>query len=246
MNTHQLRALRWGVSHQPWLNISDGGDNPHGGGGGSDDPKPVDPAAHQRLADAHERLKRDAQADRETIKDLTARLEAIEAEKAKAEEEAAAKSGDVEQVKAQLEAKHTRELAKEKERADRAEARLEKVLINERLSAALDEVRVKPELKEAAAALLRSGVELREEGEDLVPYKGGLPLGESIKLWAADDKGKAFVLDGNSGGGASGGAQQHAGKNPWKQGQLNMTEQDQIQAKDPALASRLKAEAGVA
>jgi hypothetical protein len=51
---------------------------------------------------------------------------------------------------------------------------------------------------------------------------------------------------GGSGGGSEHGGAGTAGKNPWKKDQLNLTEQDRIQAKDPALASRLKAEAGVA
>lgn len=59
------------------------------------------------------------------------------------------------------------------------------------------------------------------------------------------------ILKGQMGGG--GGAQQpgaggNATKNPWKKGSADwsLTEQDRIAAKDPALASRLKAEAGVA
>lgn len=60
---------------------------------------------------------------------------------------------------------------------------------------------------------------------------------------------KEFILKGTgaSGTGAQPGTGGVGGKNPWKKGaDHSLTEQDRIQAKDPALASRLKAEAGVA
>jgi len=111
----------------------------------------------------------------------------------------------------------------------------------------LDEARVKPELKRAAAALLREGVELKDDDGEPVAYKGGLPLAEAIKLWAEGDDGKPFVLAGNSGGGAPGGKGAHSGPNPWKQGpSFSLTEQDRIARDKPDLAKRLMAEAEAA
>lgn len=213
-----------------------------------DEPKPIDPAAHAALASAHERLKKDAKADRDALKDMQARLDAIEAEKEQAEADKAKASGDVEAVRSQLETKHGRELKAATDRAEKAERQVEKLVIDNGLSAALDEARVKPELKRAAAALLREGVELKDDDGEPVAYKGGLPLAEAIKLWAEGDEGKPFVLAGNSGGGAPGGGKgAHSGPNPWKAGPtFNLTDQDRIEREKPELAARLKAEAGAA
>ncbi|WP_392353027.1 hypothetical protein V8F63_09745 [Brevundimonas sp. LF-1] len=123
------------------------------------EPKPIDPAAHAALASAHERLKKDAKADRDALREMKERLDAIEAEKEQAEADKAKASGDVEAVRTQLETKHGRELKAATDRAEKAERQVEKLVIDNGLSAALDEARVKPELKRAAAALLREGVE---------------------------------------------------------------------------------------
>lgn len=219
-----------------------------GEGQGDDEPQLIDPAAHAALASAHERLKKDAKADRDALKELNDRLAAIEAEKEQAEADKAKASGDVEAVRIQLETKHGRELKAATDRAEKAERQVEKLVIDNGLSAALDEARVKPELKRAAAALLREGVELKDDDGEPVAYKGGLPLAEAIKLWAEGDEGKPFVLAGNSGGGAPGGGKgAHSGPNPWKQGpSFSLTEQDRIARDKPDLAKRLMAEAEAA
>lgn len=211
------------------------------------EPETVDKAAHDRLVAAHERLKKDAKDDRDALKALKEQMDTLQAERDAAAEEAAHKSGDVETIKAQLEEKHAKELKKANERADKAEGQVRKLVIEAGINEALDEARVKPELRKAAAALLREGVEIKEEDGNPVAIKAGLPIAEAIKVWAESDEGKHFILDGNSGGGAGGGRGGTAPNNPWKSGPtFSLTEQDRIQAKDPALASRLKAEAGVA
>ena len=224
-----------------------------GGGGGEGDnnnpgdpPTTIDPTEYARLVAAHERLKKDSKADRDARKDLETRLAAIEKEKDDAEQEAANKSGDVEKVRRQLEDKHAVALQAEKDRADRAEAKVRKLVINTNLSKELDAVRIKPDLKKAATAmLLEEGIDL-EEGDDDEPVavKGGLPLAEAIKLWAESPEGKAFILEGNAGGGANGGGKS-AGRNPWKRETWSLTEQDALEFKNPGQAARLKAEAGV-
>lgn len=234
------------------FSIPRGPEDDNGGGGGNDDddddgtPPVIDPTAHAALVANHERLKKDSKKDRDDLKALKARLDQIEKEKDDAEHEAAGKSGDVEKVKTQLETRHAAEVKTLTERAEKAEAQVRNLVIRNTLAAALDEVRVKPELKKAATALLKGeGIEL-EEGDDgeLEALKDGLPLAQAIKLWSESDEGKAFVLDGNLGGGAHGGGKS-SGKNPWKAGQINRTEQDALEAKNPGLAARLKAEAGV-
>jgi len=226
----------------------DDGQGGGGDGGEGDDPKPIDPAAHEALAKAHERLKKDAKADRDALKELNDRLAAIEAEKEQAEADKAKASGDVEAVRAQLETKHARDLKAVTDRAEKAEAQVQKLVIDNGLSAALDEARVKPELKRAATAMLREGVELKDDDGEPVAMKGGLPLADAIRLWAEGDEGKPFVLAGNSGGGAPGGGKAALNApNPWKQGPtFSLTEQDRITRDKPDLAKRLKAEAEAA
>lgn len=213
----------------------------------SDDPKTVDAEAHQRLADAHERLKADAKADRDALKKLQDDLAVLTTAKEEAEAEAARKAGDVDSVKAQLEAKHAREIKAVTDRAEKAEGQVRKLVIDNGLSDALDGVKVSPALKKAATALLREGVELKDNNGEPVALLGGAPLTDAIKTWAASDEGKHFVMNGSSGGDAPGGRIGDPGSNPWKQGAgFSLTQQDAITAKDPAQASRLKAEAGVA
>lgn len=208
----------------------------------------IDPAAHQRLADAHERLKRDAKADRDRLKAMEDQLAEIQREKDKADEEKAKASGDVEAIKKALEEKHGKELTAKDARIGALEGQLQRLVIDNGLAASLTAERVKPELVKAAAAMLRDGVEIKDEDGEPRAYKAGLPLAEAIKLWATTDEGKAFVLDGNSGGGAGGGVKTAASKNPWKSGtsDFSLTEQDRITKQDPALAKRLMAEAGAA
>lgn len=214
----------------------------------AEEPAPIDPAAHQRLADAHERLKKDSKADRDRLKAMEDQLAEIQREKDKADEEKAKASGDVEAIKKQLEDKHAKELTAKDTRIVTLEGQLQRLVIDNGLAASLTAERVKPELAKAAAAMLRDGVEIKDEDGEPKAYKGGLPLAEAIKLWATTDEGKAFVLDGNSGGGANGGAKSPGGKNPWKSGtsDFSLTEQDRITKQDPALARRLMAEAGAA
>lgn len=244
-----------GLLRGPSIALRPEDDQGGGGGSGDDDdgdtPPPggqsPDPAAYQALVANHERLKRDAKKDRDALKAIREELDAQKREREAAEQDAAHKSGDVEKVKSQLEAKHAVEVKSLTARAEKAEAQVRKLVVEGNLSASLDEVRVKPELKRAVTAmLLREGIELEEDEENNpVPMKGGLPLAQAIKLWAESEEGKAFVLDGNSGGGAQGGGKP-TGRNPWKRETWSLTEQDTVTAKNPALAGRLKAEAGVA
>lgn len=76
--------------------------------------------------------------------------------------------------------------------------------------------------------------------------KGKEAFEEAIQLIVDGYPRKADILKGVNadGSGTRPGTEGVGGKNPWKTGDL--TEQDKIEAKDPALAGRLKAQAGVA
>jgi hypothetical protein len=171
----------------------------------ADDNETIDPKAHKALADAHERLKVDSKADRDALRALQAQVAELTTAKEDAEAAAAAKAGDVDAIKAQLEAKHQRELKAATDRAAKAEGQVQKLVVDSGLDAALDAANVAPAYKKAAKALLRAGVELKDENGDPVALMDGKPLSEAIKTWAASDEGKAFVLNGNTGGGAPGG-----------------------------------------
>lgn len=206
----------------------------------------VDQAAHQALVDAHERLKKDAKADRDRLKEMETKIGELTDAQEQAAAEAAAKAGDIEQVRIQLTTKHAGEIKKVTDRAEKAEAQVRKLVIDNGLDAALDGVNVAPALKRAAKALLRDQVELSDQDGDPVALMGGVALADAVKTWAGTDEGKHFVANGNSGGGARGGGGT-GDANPWKQGAgFSLTEQDRIAKQDPALAGRLKAEAGVA
>lgn len=230
-------------------------DDENGGGGdppADDPPKKTPEELEAELAAIranHQRLQADAKRDRDAKKAAEDRLKQIEDEKAEADRKAAEASGNVEEVKKQVDkqwqAKYDGVVAERDELADM----VDKLLKRDKLSAALDELRVKPELKKAAMAYLGAGVELNKDARDEdgfpIPYRHGLPLLDSLKLWANDDEGKPFILAGDSGGEAPGGKKNTSGRNPWKKESWSLTEQDTIEAKDPQRAQRLKTEAGV-
>ncbi len=64
--------------------------------------------------------------------------------------------------------------------------------------------------------------------------------------YVATDEGKRFLLAGNSGGGAQGGASAkgYNGQNPWAKDSVNLTEQARLLKENPSLAVTLKAQAG--
>lgn len=111
------------------------------------------------------------------------------------------------------------------------------------LTGALDEINVKPELRKAAMALLRTNADIDDDGKISL---GDKPLSDAIKEWAKSDEGKAFIANGSSGGGANGGGKNPTGgdKNPWAKENWNLTEQGKIYKADPARARELARAAG--
>lgn len=230
-------------------------DDGGGDGGGADDDDPpgetIAKDVHDRVVAAHEALKRDSRRQRQELTDARARIaeleQELETEKSK-HDEGSDKAAAVQAAVQAERTKYDKDIgARDKKIAD-LETELDDSAADKALDRALDDHRIKPELRKAAKALLRGDIEVEvDETSGRIAYLNSLPVADAVKAWAESDEGKAFVLDGNTGGGAGGGKSgHHAGKNPWKQGQENLTEQDRIEAKDPALARRLMAEAGVA
>lgn len=139
--------------------------------------------------------------------DALERLETLEAEKEDAVTKAAAKSGDIEKVKEQLEAKHKKDLEKATSEKEKLTAQLNTHVIGEGLTAALVKAKIAPALMEAAKALITSKFKGEVGDADGKPFAkfDGRAVEEFVTGWAQSDAGKHFVLaDSNSGGGSSG------------------------------------------
>lgn len=79
-------------------------------------------------------------------------------------------------------------------------------LLDAGLTDALVKSKVKPELMDAAKALLGKQAVIKNDNGQYQAVVGDKALGDYIKEWVASDSGKHFVSpDSNSGGGASGG-----------------------------------------
>lgn len=141
------------------------------------------------------------------MKELKERLKGIEAEKADAEEKAAAKTGDVNKVKEQLEAKHKKEIDALTQTKVKLESQLQSHVIGEGLTQALVKAKIAPALMEAAKALIKTNFKGEIGDNDGKPFAkfDGKAVDEFVTEWAQSDAGKHFVTaDGNTGGGSNG------------------------------------------
>lgn len=81
-----------------------------------------------------------------------------------------------------------------------------KLVVQNGLTAALIEGKVKPEYMEAVVALLAPLASLKAEGDSRIAVVGDKPLADYVGEWVKSDKGKHYVAaPANQGGGAQGG-----------------------------------------
>lgn len=81
-----------------------------------------------------------------------------------------------------------------------------KLIVQNGLTAALIEAKVKPELMKAVVALLSPQATLKAEGDSRIAVVGDKPLADYVSEWAKSDEGKHYVAaPNNQGGGANGG-----------------------------------------
>lgn len=169
-----------------------------------------------------------------------AELEKLRQFKETADLTSAETKGDYDKALKLANDRHMSELDKLTSKLTVSQGQLEKLLIDDGLSAALDAVNILPALKPAAKALLRADT-LLVDGKAMI---GENSLSEFVSSWAAQDEGKAFVkAPDNSGGGANGdnkpgGAQS---QNPWVTG--NLTDQGNMIRENPEMANSLKSQA---
>lgn len=151
-----------------------------------------------------------------------------------------------------LEKKKDGEVARMRERAERAEAHLKRVLIDQGLTKEYIAAGVKPEFVEFVLAKHRSDAVVDVEGDEPIAMiktdAGDIPVAEFVANWAAGDSAKAFIAqpkggDSNGSGGTT--RKQSSGPNPWKKESWNLTQQGQILRSDRARAEKLAKEAGV-
>lgn len=186
--------------------------------------------------------------------ELEGRLEKIEKDakdaKDQAEADLAKKAGDWDKREAQLKAAHQAELDKVKAEKATLEQARDKLVIDNALSAQLDEAGVAPHFKSAVLAMIKVGnkaaVEIDGEG-NFAGKIGDKPVADFVKAWAASDEGKVFIANGNTGGGANGGkgGKTPTGNNPYAKETLNRTEQGRLEKHDRVLANKYRAEVGL-
>jgi signal recognition particle GTPase len=140
-------------------------------------------------------------------KEKDARKELDEAKRI-AEEEAANKSGDVEKIKKQLEDKHKRDLETISEKANKAESRLNQVLIDNGLTEALIKAKIAPQFLEMAKDHIkaRNTPEIGEVDGNPTAFIGGKAIDAFITEWSQGDNGKHFIAAPANGGGGSNGS----------------------------------------
>lgn len=139
--------------------------------------------------------------------DLEKRLDAIEADKIKAQETAAAKTGDIEKLRETLEGKYSKQLEALTAEKERLNKQLNSHVLGEGLTQSLVKSKVSPHLMDAAKALINTShkAEVIEVDGKIQARIDGVPVSDFVTSWSQSDTGKHFVVaDGNSGGGSNG------------------------------------------
>lgn len=148
---------------------------------------------------------------KDEMKKMNERLSAIEEDKRKADEEIAAKSGDIDKIKTQLTERLTEKYTKQLEELTNQNKQLNDQLhahvVGEGLTSALAKAGVAPQYMDAAKALITSTTKIEIDDDNGQPFAkiNGEKVTDFISTWAQSDSGKHFVsAKANSGGGSNG------------------------------------------
>jgi hypothetical protein len=145
---------------------------------------------------------------RAKLSEAATRAAELDAAKAKVEEEAALKSGDVEAVKKQLAQKHERELKAYQDKLAEKESALARLVVDDGLTSALVAAGVAKPYLDGAKALLRAqhGAEIQDVDGKPTAFFSGKSVVDFVQEWAQGDAGRAYVAAPAHSGGGSGGA----------------------------------------
>lgn len=91
------------------------------------------------------------------------------------------------------------------------EGALHNLVIDGGLTESLVKAGVKPELMNAAKAMLRGKTVIKAENGTFTAVMGDKPISDAIKDWAGTDEGKHFVVAPSNSGGNAGGSNKGAG-----------------------------------
>ena len=134
--------------------------------------------------------------------DSLSELEKLQQFKQNADIKSAEDAENWKETKELMQTQHNEELEKQKNEKGVMSTQLEKLLITDGLSKALDGVNINPSLKAGAEAVLRQGITIT----DGKAVAGDKSLSEHVTEWSKTDEGKSFCLaKQNTGGDATGG-----------------------------------------
>ena len=146
---------------------------------------------------------------KEQIGGFEERVTALEAEKAKAKDEAVNASGDIEKITQHLKETHANELAELTAKLELKDSQLNKHVVGGGLTAALVKAGVSAGLMPAAEALIKAQykaeVAAKDDGSPFAKVNG-LSVDEFVGNWAKSESGKHFVTAAQNAGGGSNGA----------------------------------------
>jgi len=128
--------------------------------------------------------------------------------KAKAEEEAILKSGDVEKIKKQLEDKYTKEIETRDASIKDKDSKLHGLLVDSGLTDALSKAGVAPQFQEDLRLAMKAKYNPQIADVDGKPTAqiDGKSLTDFVSEWSQGDQGKPYIAAPNNGGGGANGA----------------------------------------
>lgn len=209
-------------------------------------------AAERRAKEAEESLKRFEGIDPDKVRELLAKQEEEDHDEAR-------KKGEWDEVLRKKDERAAEDLRKAVEPRDARIAELEAendALVTERdLSRAAEKLNVDPKKAEIWRDHIRTKMRMEKSGENGQQMRRNVVDVDDVamdflewaeKHWSQTDAAQFFILErDNAGGDAPGsGDRSRNVRNPWKRDHFNRTEQSRIAIENPALAKRLKQEAG--
>lgn len=164
--------------------------------------------AKEGLISKRDELLSQLKEEKESKAKLSKRVDAIEEAKAKAEEDAINKSGDVEKITANLKEKHASEMKAKNEELAGLGGKLNTHIVGKGLTEALVKANVTPALIGAAKALIETEFTGEVGDNDGTPFAkfDGKSVDQFVTDWASSETGKNFVSAKSNSGGSSNGA----------------------------------------